>query len=125
MQIDGAVRDPNVIERTVTITRDQIAAYAGASGDRNPIHLDDEFARAVGLPGVIAHGMLVMGLMASTIGEPRKLRRMAVRFGGMVVPGDTISFRAEPAGEEGKLALSAVNQRREPVLTKGVAEVLP
>ena len=125
MQVHSAVRDSIVIERTVTVTRNQIAAYAAASGDRNPIHLDDEFARGVGLPGLIAHGMLVMGLMASTIGEPHNLRRIAVRFGGMVVPGDTITFRAEPAGEEGKLALSAVNQRGEAVLTKGVAEVLP
>ena len=108
-------------ERKVTITREQIAAYAEASGDHNPIHLDDEFARSVGLPGVIAHGMLLMGLMASSVGEPRKLRQIAVRFGAMVVPGDVISFKAEPAGE-GKLDLSAVNQKGEAVLTKATAE---
>ncbi|TMD40312.1 MAG: acyl dehydratase, partial [Chloroflexi bacterium] len=43
-------------ERRVTFSREQIAAYAEASGDHNPIHLDDGFARSVGLPGVIAHG---------------------------------------------------------------------
>lgn len=104
-------------EREVTITREQIAAYAEASGDHNPIHLDDEFARSVGLPGVIAHGMLLMGLMASTVPDPRMLRRIAVRFGGIVVPGDTITFTVD--GTE----LKAVNQRGEPVLTKGAAEV--
>ena len=101
----------------MTITRDQIAAYAEASGDRNPIHLDDDFARSVGLPGVIAHGMLLMGLMASTVGQPSKLRRLSVRFGGIVLPGDTITFTADGA------ELKAVNQRGEPVLTKGSAEI--
>jgi acyl dehydratase len=107
-------------ERKVTITRDQIAAYAEASGDRNPIHLDDEFARSVGLPGVIAHGMLLMGLMASSVPEPGKLRQIGVRFGGIVVPGDTITFTVDST--DGDLDLKAVNQRGEPVLTKGSAE---
>ena len=104
-------------ERSVTITREQIAAYAEASGDRNPIHLDDDFARSVGLPGVIAHGMLLMGLMATTVGEPSKMRQISVRFGGIVVPGDTITFTADGA------ELKAVNQRGEPVLTKGSADL--
>jgi acyl dehydratase len=104
-------------EHKVTITREQIAAYAEASGDRNPIHLDDQFARSVGLPGVIAHGMLLMGLMATTVGHPSKLRQIAVRFGGIVVPGDTVTFTAD-GGE-----LKAVNQRGEPVLTKGSVEM--
>ncbi len=106
-------------ERSVIITPEQIAAYAEASGDRNPIHLDEEFARSVGLPGIIAHGMLLMGLMASTVGESRKLRQISVRFGGIVVPGDTITFTVD-GGE-----LRAVNQRGEPVLTKGLAVVEP
>ena len=112
-------------ERKVTFTREQISAYAEASGDHNPIHLDDEFARSVGLPGVIAHGMLQMGILgtvaARAAGGPEKLRRLSVRFAGMVVPGDTAVFRAEPSGA-GKLELSAVNQRGEPVLTKATAE---
>ncbi len=112
-------------ERTVTFTREQIAAYAEASGDRNPIHLDDEFARSVGLPSLIAHGMLLMGIAATVAGEaaggPGRLRRLAVRFAGMVVPGDTVTFRAEPAGD-GKLDVKAVNRRGEAMLTKSVAE---
>jgi acyl dehydratase len=112
-------------ERSVRFTKEQIAAYAQASGDINPIHLDDDFARSVGLPGVIAHGMLQMGLMgvvaAEAAGGPDKLTRMYCRFAGMVVPGDTVTFTAEPAGP-GKLALRAVNQRGEAVLTKSSAE---
>jgi acyl dehydratase len=113
------------MKRAVTFTREQIAAYAEASGDHNPIHLDDEFARSVGLPGVIAHGMLQMGIAgtvaAEEAGGPDRLRRLHCRFAGMVVPGDTVTFTAEPAGPF-KLQLSAVNQRGEPVLTKAGAE---
>jgi len=112
-----------VNELEVTFTEEQIAAYAEASGDRNPIHLDDDFARSVGLPGVIAHGMLQMGLLARVAGEPRRLRRLSCRFAGMVRPGDTIAFRGEE--REGRVELSASNQDGEPVLTKATAELRP
>jgi acyl dehydratase len=115
-----------VTQRSVTFTREQIAEYAEASGDHNPIHVDDDFARTVGLPGIIAHGLLQMGLMATVAadaaGGPERLRRLYCRFAGMVVPGDTVTFSAEPAGP-GRLELRAVNQRGEPVLTKSIAEV--
>ena len=111
--------------REVTFTREQISAYAEASGDRNPIHLDDDFARSVGLPGVIAHGLLQMGLMvtvaAEAAGGADRLRRLYCRFAGMVVPGDTVTFTAQPS-EPGKLDLRAVNQRGEAVLTKSIGE---
>lgn len=109
----------------VTFTREQIAAYAEASGDRNPIHLDDGFARSVGLPGVIVHGMLQMGIMATAAaaeaGGVDRLTRMSVRFAGMVEPGDTVRFEARVCAP-GKLDLTAVNQRQEAVLTKSTAE---
>lgn len=112
-------------EKRVTFTTEQIAAYAEASGDRNPIHLDGDFARSVGLPGVIAHGMLQMGLMATVAaaaaGGPERLRRLYCRFAGMVEPGDTVTFAAETTAP-GHLVLSATNQRGEAVLTKSSAE---
>ena len=112
-------------ERAVAFTREQIAAYANASGDHNPIHLDDDFARSVGLPGVIAHGMLQMGILATVAadaaGGPDHLRRLYVRFAGMVVPGDTVTFTAKRDGQ-GKLELTAINQKGEAVLTKAAAE---
>ena len=112
-------------ETRVTFTKEQIAAYAEASGDHNPIHLDDGFARSVGLPGVIAHGMLQMGIAgtvaASEAGGGALLRRLHCRFAGMVVPGDTVTFSAEQTAP-GKLELRALNQRGEPVLTKASAE---
>jgi acyl dehydratase len=113
------------MKRTVTFTEEQITAYAEASGDHNPIHLDDDFARSVGLPGRIAHGMLQMGIAGTVATEAAgggaRLRRLRCRFTGMVVPGDAVTFTAEPAGP-GKLDVRAVNQRGEQVLTKASAE---
>ncbi len=64
--------------------------YAGASGDFNPIHVDDEFARAVGLPGRILHGLWSMAQVAraqtEAAGGPEHLRRLVVQFRGMGVP---------------------------------------
>ena len=109
----------------VTFTNEQITAYAEASGDHNPIHLDDDFARSVGLPGRIAHGMLQMGIAgtvaAEAAGGGARLRKLQCRFAGMVVPGDTVTFTAEPNGP-GKLDVQAVNQRGEAVLTRAAAE---
>ncbi|HEY4027775.1 MAG TPA: MaoC family dehydratase [Candidatus Dormibacteraeota bacterium] len=107
----------------ITFTEEQIAAYAEASGDHNPIHLDAEFARSVGLPGVIAHGMLQMGLLARVAGDPGRLRRLSCRFAGMVRPGDTVTFRGEE--REGRVQLTALNQDGQPVVTKATAELLP
>jgi len=65
--------------------------YAGASGDFNPIHIDDEFAKAVGLPRNILHGLYSMGLVAKAnaalaAGDPRALKRLSVQFRGMGMP---------------------------------------
>jgi acyl dehydratase len=64
--------------------------YAGASGDFNPIHIDEEFARAVGLPGRILHGLWTMAQVAraqtEAAGGPETLRRLKVQFRGMAVP---------------------------------------
>ena len=113
--------------REVTFSREQIAAYAEASGDRNPIHLDEAFARSVGLPGVIAHGMLQMGIAAcaaaDAAGGPSRLTRLTCRFAGMVEVGDRVTFSAKAAAL-GRLEIRAVNQRGEPVLTKAAAEYL-
>lgn len=54
-------------ERTVHLTRESLVRYAGASGDFNPIHYRDDIAAAVGLPGVLAHGMLTMGIASSVV----------------------------------------------------------
>lgn len=56
-----------VAERTVRLTRDSLVRYAGASGDFNPIHYRDDVAASVGLPGVLAHGMLTMGVAITSV----------------------------------------------------------
>ncbi|MDM7883746.1 MaoC/PaaZ C-terminal domain-containing protein [Curtobacterium sp. RHCKG23] len=58
-----------VAEREVHLTRDALVRYAGASGDFNPIHYRDDVAASVGLPGVLAHGMLTMGLAVQPVAE--------------------------------------------------------
>jgi acyl dehydratase len=78
------------------IDRVQLALFAGASGDHNPIHLDDDAARGAGLPGVIAHGMLNMAFLGQLVTgwAPRGgLRSFAARFTAMAYPGDTITCR--------------------------------
>jgi acyl dehydratase len=65
--------------------------YAGASGDFNPIHIDPEFAKAVGLPNSILHGLYMMGLVARSAtdvagGDPKALKRLSVQFRGMGAP---------------------------------------
>jgi acyl dehydratase len=74
-----------VAERTYSVTRDTLVRYAGASGDFNPIHYRDDVARSVGLPGVLAHGMLTMGVAVQPVvdwleGDSGRVRDYQVRF---------------------------------------------
>jgi acyl dehydratase len=77
-------------ELRVTPDKYLTARYAGASGDFNPIHIDEEFARAVGLPGRILHGLWTMAQVAraqtEAAGGPEHLKRLSVQFRGMGVP---------------------------------------
>lgn len=78
-----------VSEKTFKITRDLLVRYAGASGDFNPIHYRDDVAKSVGLPGVLAHGMLTMGVSISPViawaGSPSAIVDYSVRFTKPVV----------------------------------------
>jgi acyl dehydratase len=80
-------------EKIFLIDRDRLIAYANASGDQNPIHQNEEFARSVGLPDVIAHGMLTMGLMGTYISEiagTAAVLELSARFTKpVVVPANT------------------------------------
>jgi len=80
--------------------------YAGASGDFNPIHIDPEFAKAVGLPSTILHGLYMMGLVARAAtdvadGDPRKLKRLSVQFRGMGAPETEIAVTGTVKSVEG------------------------
>ena len=78
-----------VAERSFPLTRDSLVRYAGASGDFNPIHYRDDIAASVGLPGVLAHGMLTMGLAVQPVvdwaGDPGRITDYQVRFTRPVV----------------------------------------
>lgn len=87
---------PEFGERTIELSREDLLDYARAAGDSNPIHLDDEAARALGLDGVIAHGMLtwarVLAEVAEWAGGSHKIVRSDVRFANPVpVPMDGVA----------------------------------
>ena len=116
-----------------TVSQRQIAAYAEASGDSNPIHLDPGMARSVGLPGTIAHGMLEMAILAEAVsrwaGGQERLRELHCRFSKPLFPGETITCTGrvvavgDPPGTA-TLELEAVSSGGERVLTGGRATVL-
>ena len=96
-------------EQTYPVTRADLVRYAGASGDFNPIHWNERVATDVGLPGVIAHGMLTMALAARAVtawaGDPAALVEYHVRFGRpVVVPDDGTGARVTVRGKVGALA---------------------
>jgi 3-hydroxybutyryl-CoA dehydratase len=85
--------EPGAVLPQLSVTPDKYVPhrYAGASGDFNPIHIDPEFARAVGLPGNILHGLYSMAQVARAAtqaagGDPRSLKRLSVQFRGMGAP---------------------------------------
>ncbi len=115
-----------------TVTQEQINAYADASGDHNPIHVDPEFARSVGLPGTIAHGFLDMAILTEAVarwaGGYDPVASLACRFSKPLLPGETVTCtgRVVEIDESTGLAtleLEAVSSSGERVLTNGRATV--
>ncbi|MDQ3896272.1 MAG: MaoC family dehydratase N-terminal domain-containing protein [Actinomycetota bacterium] len=100
-------KSAKVAEVVGKVDPDQALRYAEASGDHNPIHVDDAAAKAVGLPGVILHGMCTMALCGRTAvdelagGDPTRLRRLAVRFYRPVFPGRDLVTTVYEVGAEG------------------------
>jgi acyl dehydratase len=89
----------SIPELKTTPDRFLTVRYAGASGDFNPIHIDEEFAKQVGLPGKILHGLWTMAQVAraqtEAAGGPESLRRLAVQFRGMGVPEAEVEVTGE------------------------------
>jgi acyl dehydratase len=119
---------------SLTITRADLVRYAGASGDFNPIHWSDRVATGVGLPGVIAHGMLTMALAGRLVtqwaGDPSAVRSYGVRFTRpVIVPDDDEGALVELSGKVtdvtdgiAKIAITARFDGKT-VLGRAVAEV--
>ncbi len=113
----------------------QLTRYAGASGDFNPIHQDDEFAKAAGMGGVFAHGMLSMGFVGQLVTDwagAGQVRKLGVRFAGLVRLKDTITCRgrvlAKSSGDDVNLvdlAVWAENDKGEKVVTGKATVALP
>jgi acyl dehydratase len=114
------------------ITKTQLVMYAGASGDFNLIHTDVETARAVGLAGTIAHGMLSMGFLGQYAGEiigaQGFVQQLKVRFSGMVFPGDVLTChgRVTAKDDQARTVQLAIAAEREPgkPLTAGEATLI-
>jgi meromycolic acid (3R)-3-hydroxyacyl-[acyl-carrier protein] dehydratase HadB len=115
-----------------TVTQEQINAYADASGDHNPIHVDADFARMVGLPGTIAHGLLDLGILTEAVarwaGGYDRVAGIACRFSKPLLPGDTITcsgrvVEVDETAQTATLELEATSDRGDRVLTNGRATV--
>ena len=114
------------------ITHLQLALYAGAGADHNPIHLDADAAKAGGLPGIIAHGMLPLGFLGQLLTQwvpQTQLRGLSARFVAMAFPGDVISCSGKISGKRKQngetlvdLEIAAQNQKGE-IIQLGKATV--
>jgi acyl dehydratase len=108
----------SIPELRVTPDKYLTVRYAGASGDFNPIHIDEEFARAVGLPGRILHGLYTMAQVARAHteagGGPQALRRLSVQFRGMGLPEQEIVVSGTVRERsDGRLVVDTVAQQGE------------
>jgi len=121
---------PPLAEVAYRFDEDQTFRYAEASGDPVPIHLDDAAARAVGLPGIIIHGLCTMAFCGRAViesvagGDPARLARLAVKFSRPVLPGQEITIRLYGDGA-GSFGFEARGADGQPVVKDGRAELRP
>ena len=115
----------------VKVTPDKYltARYAGASGDFNPIHIDEDFAKAVGLPGRILHGLWSMAQVAraqtEAAGGPEHLKRLKVQFRGMGVPEQevVVSGTVRESGEGRVIVDTVAEQSGKQIIRNAEAEL--
>ncbi|HZC45885.1 MAG TPA: MaoC/PaaZ C-terminal domain-containing protein [Candidatus Acidoferrum sp.] len=115
-----------------TIDKDQTYRYADASGDRNPIHVDENIAKMAGLPGIIVHGLCTMAFTSKVaidqlcLSDPNRLKRLCVRFSRPVLPGQTITTKVwadhQRAGRK-VFAYETFNPDGQVVIKGGIAEI--
>ena len=133
----ATARAAPVDEVAYAIDHDQARRYARASGDDNPIHVDDEAARAAGLPGASLPGLCTMAFCGKAVvsaaagGDPRRLRRLALRFAKPVLPGATLATTVfsvgtgtQPGGEPLRTLAFEATSEGQRVVKDGWAEVL-
>jgi acyl dehydratase len=131
-KFDAALRERAPVAKVLAhIDADQTFRYADASGDPMPIHLDAEVARDAGLPGIIAHGLCTMAFtswaLLTEVGgsDVHRLKRFAVRFAKMVLPGDDLETRIWRTGNGAGVTSYAFETARgaDFVITDGLAEI--
>jgi acyl dehydratase len=116
-------------ELKITPDRFLTVRYAGASGDFNPIHIDEDFAKQVGLPGRILHGLWSMAQVAraqtEAAGGPHTLRRLSVQFRGMGVPEQeiTVTGTVRELHEGNAIVDAEAQQAGNRIIRKGEAEL--
>ncbi|HEX8100171.1 MAG TPA: MaoC/PaaZ C-terminal domain-containing protein [Actinomycetota bacterium] len=102
------------------VKREDVKAYADASGDQNPLHQDDAFAQSVGFPGIIAHGMFSMAhvtrALTDWLGDPGALKRMAVQFRAVVFMDETLVAKGrveslDPTTKQARVSIWAEVER--------------
>lgn len=127
--LDEAVRAAAPVAEVVQhVDDDQTFRYSEASGDPMPIHLDAEFAKQMGLPGIIAHGLCTMAFTSRAVvqevagGDPTKLKRLAVRFSKPVLPGEDVTTRIWDKGD-GTFAFESTSSSGDVVIKDGLAEI--
>jgi len=133
---DGRIAEPErgapIVTVAQQIDKDQTYRYKEASGDFNPIHVDENFAKMAGLPGIIVHGLCTMAFTSKVMidklcgGDPIKLKRLKVRFTRPVLPGQTITTRVWADGERERrkiFAFETLNPDGRAVIRGGLAEV--
>ena len=124
--LGAAPSGPPLLSKAVQIHADQSMRYAEASLDRNPIHLDPHAARAGGLPDVILHGLCTMAISGRAVvaglmgGDPRGLKRLAVRWSKPVHNGQTLRVRGWPGAGHCRFFVEDAEQNA--VISEGVAE---
>ena len=117
------------------ITHLQLALYAGAGADHNPIHVDEQAAKSGGLPGIIAHGMLPLGFLGQLLTQwvpQRQVRSLSARFVAMAFPGDVITCSGKVSGKREQdgdklvdLEIAAQNQKGENIQLGKATVALP
>jgi acyl dehydratase len=131
-KFDPALRDSAPVAKLVQhFDEDQTFRYAPAAGDPMPIHLDEEVAKDAGLPGIIGHGLCTMAFTSWAVltevggSDVNRLKRFAVRFSKMVIPGDDLETRIWKVGTENGLSTYAFETARgdDFVITDGLAEI--
>ncbi|RWZ59710.1 acyl dehydratase [Labedella populi] len=128
LELDGLAVGQVVAEKDYHFSRDTLVRYAGASGDFNPIHYRDDVAASVGLPGVLAHGMLTMGVavqpVVEAVGDPGRVTDYQVRFTRPVVVDPQNGVDVSVMAKVGAILAEESSARIDLVVTVGGTTVL-